>query len=110
MGFDQCRSMGEAASSTAQSNYKNTIVNMKRLVGLSYDDPRAQAEMKKVAYTCVPYKRLGGGPDSIAVRISVGGERKDVPIESVAGIFWESKNKIETRTISMTNVLYYVKT
>ena len=86
VGFDQCRSMGEAASSTAQSNYKNTIVNMKRLVGLSYDDPRAQAEMKKVAYTCVPYKRLGGGPDSIAVRVSVGGERKDVPIESVAGM------------------------
>jgi heat shock protein 4 len=78
--------MGEEASSTALSNYKNTIVNMKRLIGLAYDDPRARAEMKKVAFECVPYKHPGDGPDGIAVRVNFAGESKIVPIEAVAGM------------------------
>ncbi|KAL7440035.1 hypothetical protein ACHAXH_008857 [Discostella pseudostelligera] len=86
VGFDTSRSMGEAASSTALSNYKNTITFMKRLVGLAYDDPRAQNEMKKVAYTCVPYPHPGNGPDGIAVQVECGGETKILPIEAVAGM------------------------
>lgn len=86
VGFDQCRSMGEAASSTALSNYKNTIGYMKRLVGLSFDDPRAQSEMKKAAYKCVPYPHPGDGPDGIAVQVNLAGEQKTVPIEAVAGM------------------------
>lgn len=78
--------MGEAASSTALSNYKNTITNMKRLIGLTYDDPRAQREMKKVAFTCVPYKHPGSGPEGIAVKVNFAGETKVLPIEAVAGM------------------------
>lgn len=79
--------MGEAASSTALSNYKNTITNMKRLIGLTYDDPRAQSEMKKVAFTCVPYKHAGGGgPEGIAVKVNFADETKILPIEAVAGM------------------------
>eukprot|EP00578_Thalassiosira_sp_NH16_P017345 CAMPEP_0181110608 /NCGR_PEP_ID=MMETSP1071-20121207/18809_1 /TAXON_ID=35127 /ORGANISM="Thalassiosira sp., Strain NH16" /LENGTH=835 /DNA_ID=CAMNT_0023194399 /DNA_START=115 /DNA_END=2622 /DNA_ORIENTATION=- len=86
VGFDQSRSMGEAASSTAASNFKNTITNMKRLVGLSFDDPRAQAEMKRAAYKCVPYPHPGNGPDGIAVQVNLGGEQKTIPIEAIAGM------------------------
>ena len=86
VGFDQSRSMGEAASSTAMSNYKNTITNMKCLVGLAFDDPRAQAEMKKVAYKCVPHPHPGNGPDGIAVQVNLAGESKTLPIEAVAGM------------------------
>eukprot|EP00584_Thalassiosira_punctigera_P000565 CAMPEP_0172527422 /NCGR_PEP_ID=MMETSP1067-20121228/2109_1 /TAXON_ID=265564 ORGANISM="Thalassiosira punctigera, Strain Tpunct2005C2" /NCGR_SAMPLE_ID=MMETSP1067 /ASSEMBLY_ACC=CAM_ASM_000444 /LENGTH=839 /DNA_ID=CAMNT_0013311159 /DNA_START=175 /DNA_END=2694 /DNA_ORIENTATION=- len=87
VGFDQSRSMGEAASSTALSNYKNTITNMKRLVGLAFDDPQAQAEMKKVAYKCVPYPHPGANnPDGIAVQINLAGEQKTIPVEAVAGM------------------------
>lgn len=86
VGFDQARSMGEAALSTALSNYKNTITNIKRLVGLSFTDPRAQEEMKKVAYKCVPYPHPGNGPDGIAVSVTLAGEQKILPIEAVAGM------------------------
>jgi len=86
VGFDQSRSMGEAASSTALSNYRNTVTNIKRLVGLSYTDPRAQEEMKNIAYKCVPYPHPGDGPDGIAVSVTLGGEQKILPIEAVAGM------------------------
>jgi len=79
VSFDQSRKMGEAAGSGAVSNYKNTIKYMKRLVGLPFDDPRAKAEMEKVPYECVPMKHSLGGPDSIAVKVSVDGDKKIHP-------------------------------
>eukprot|EP00957_Ditylum_brightwellii_P043277 3279541-Ditylum_brightwellii.AAC.1 len=39
VGFGECRLMGEGASSKASSNFRNTVTNMKRLVGLAFDDP-----------------------------------------------------------------------
>jgi len=86
VGFSECRSMGEAASITATSNFKNTIMNMKRLIGLSFDDPRAQAEIKRCAFTCVPVKHSSGGPDSIGVKVNFNSEENIVPIEAVAGM------------------------
>lgn len=87
VGFDKSRSMGEAASSTALSNYKNTVTNIKRLVGLAFDDPTAQAEMKKVSYQCVPYPHPGtDSPAGIAVKVNLAGETKTIPIEAIAGI------------------------
>jgi heat shock protein 4 len=86
IGFDQSRHMGDAAQSLATSNYKNTITNMKRLVGLAFDDPRAQAEMKYCSFKCVPMKRALGGPDGIGVEVMLNGEQHTVPIEAVAGM------------------------
>eukprot|EP00970_Alexandrium_tamarense_P011244 scaffold2428_cov168-Alexandrium_tamarense.AAC.3 len=86
VGFDQCRSMGEAASSTALSNYKNTITHIKRLVGLAFEDPRAKEEMKKIAYKCVPVSRASGGPDGIGVQVNLAGEQKVIPLEAIAGM------------------------
>lgn len=86
VGFDQCRSMGEGAGISATSNYKNTIFNMKRLVGLGYDDPRAQAEMLKCPFTCVPFEKQAGGPASIGVKVNLNGEEKIVSMEAVAGM------------------------
>ena len=64
--------MGEAATSGANSNYKNTITLMKRLVGLPFDDPRAQKEMKRVNFKCVPIKHSGGGVDTVGVEVGLG--------------------------------------
>ncbi|CAB9528943.1 Hypoxia up-regulated protein 1 (Fragment) [Seminavis robusta] len=87
VGFDQCRKMGEEAQTGASSNYKNTIKHMKRLVGLSFDDPTAQAEIKKwIPFNCVPIKHPSGGPDSIGVKVSLNGEDHTVSIEAVAGM------------------------
>lgn len=84
VGFDRCRHMGEAAATSKSSNYKGTIYDMKRLVGLSYDDPRARKEMKLAPYTCVPIKH--GSANSIGVKVSLDGEEKIIPIEAVAGM------------------------
>ncbi len=86
VGFDRCRSMGEVAAMGAMTNYRNTITNMKRLIGLAFDDPRAQLEMKQVAFKCVPVPHAEGGPNSIGVEIDLSGETKVLPIETVAGM------------------------
>lgn len=78
--------MGETASITATSNYKNTVKNMKRLIGLAFDDPRAQAEIKRAPFTCVPMKHSSGGPDSIGVKVNFNSEETIIPIEAVAGM------------------------
>jgi heat shock protein 4 len=84
VGYDTSRSMGEAAASTALSNHKNTITNIKRLVGLPFDDPRAQQEMARCTFKCVPLPHASGSP-SIGVQVNYGGETKVIPIEAVAG-------------------------
>ena len=59
---------------------------MKRLIGLAFEDPRAQAEMKRAPFTCVPMKHASGGPDSIGVKVNFNSEETTVPIEAVAGM------------------------
>lgn len=85
--FDESRKMGEqVAGSTAISKFKTTIRNMKRLVGLAFDDPRAQKEMKRAPFKCVPVEHSTGGPSSIAVEVSNNGEDTIIPIEQVLGM------------------------
>lgn len=84
VGYDTSRSMGEAAASTSLSNYKNTITNIKRLIGLPFDDPRATAEMARCSFQCVPLPRATGAP-SIGVQVQYAGETKVIPVEAVAG-------------------------
>ncbi len=86
VGFSDSRSMGEAAQTTANSNFKNTIKFMKRLIGLSYHEPRAEAVMKLVPFKCVPIPHANGGPDSIGVEVTFNHETTTVPIEAVAGM------------------------
>jgi len=86
VGFDQARKMGETASSGAVSQYKSTVKNMKRLVGLAFDDSRAQKEMKLVPFECVPMKHSLGGPDSVGVKVNAAGEERILPVESVMGM------------------------
>jgi len=85
VGFDQSRTMGEQAGSTASSNYKNTVYSMKRLVGLPFDNPSAQAEMKRCSFSCVPIN-TDGQPSSIGVKVNYNSEEKVIPIEAVAGM------------------------
>lgn len=86
--FDESRRMGEDVSgSTSISKFKTTIKNMKRLIGLAFDDPRAQSEMKRVPFECFPISHSSGGPPSIGVKSSNGdGEDAIIPIEQVLGM------------------------
>jgi len=85
VGFNDSRAMGENASITASSNYRNTIKCMKRLIGLDFNEPRAQAEMKLVPFTCVPIKHANGAV-SVGVQVNFNHETVEIPIEAVAGM------------------------
>jgi heat shock protein 4 len=85
VGFGDSRSLGDAALTTATSNYLNTITYMKRLIGLSFNDPRAQAEMKFLPFKCVPISHVSGA-DSIGVQVNYHSEETVVSIEAVAGM------------------------
>lgn len=87
VGFDESRKMGEHATSGASSNFRNTVYAMKRLVGLSFDDPRAKLEMQHVAgVSFVPVPHPSGGPPSIGVSITLHNEDRVVSIEHVYGM------------------------
>lgn len=101
--FDQARKMGEAAGSGAVSNFRNTIKYMKRFVGLAFDDPRAQKEMKRVPFECVPMKHSLGGPDSVGVKVSVNGEDTILPVESVCGMMIHHMGMIAAQKAAETS-------
>ena len=95
--------MGEqVAGSTSISKFKTTIKNMKRLVGLAYDDPRAQKEMKRVPFQCVPLDHSTGGLSSIAVKVSSNGEDVVIPIEQVLGMIVHHMGMIAAKKASET--------
>lgn len=103
VGFDTSRKMGEQAATAEVSQYKNTIKNMKRLVGLAFDEPRAKKEMKLVPFECVRMKHALGGPDSIAVKVSVNGEDKIIAIEAVCGMIIHHMGMIAAQKASETS-------
>jgi heat shock 70kDa protein 4 len=90
VGFDSSRMMGEHATPGMMSNYKNTVTGtlLKRLIGLSFDDPRAKLEMERYnSYvTCMPYAHASGGPPSIGIQVQLAGETKTLPVEAVYGM------------------------
>lgn len=104
MGFDQCRKMGEDAQTGASSNYRNTIKHMKRLIGLPFNDPMAQAEIQKwIPFTCIPVKHPTGGPDSIGVKVNFNGEETVVSIEAVAGMMLKHMGMIAAKKAAETS-------
>jgi len=106
VGFDQSRTMGESAATSAKSNYKNTVFNMKRLIGLAFDDPRAQAEMQYCPFTCVPIQKPGG-TTSIGAKLNLNGEEKVVSIEAVAGMMIRHMGTIAAaKAAQSSNVTY----
>mmetsp|Transcript_34036 Transcript_34036/g.39451 ORF Transcript_34036/g.39451 Transcript_34036/m.39451 type:complete len:856 (+) Transcript_34036:147-2714(+) len=85
VGFDKCRTFGEGASSTASSNYKNTIVGMKRLVGLTFNDPRAVKEMELTPLTFAPLKHTAGS-DTIGVKVKYNDGESIISVEHAVGM------------------------
>jgi heat shock 70kDa protein 4 len=106
VGFDLSRMVGEHATSGMMSNYKNTVTGsiLKRLIGLSYDDPRATYEMEqyKSYVTCVPYPHKSGGPSSIGIQVQLSGETKTLPIEAIYGMMVQHMGEIAALKASQT--------
>merc|ERR1719261_618148 len=77
---------------------------MKRLVGLPFDDPKAQSEIQKwIPFTCVPVKHPTGGPDSIGVKVTLNGEESTVSIEAVAGMMMKHMGMIAAKKAADTS-------
>ena len=45
--------MGEGAASIARSNFKNTVREVKRLIGRSWGDPDLEADLKRLPFKCM---------------------------------------------------------
>ncbi|CAH00584.1 Hsp70 family ATPase KAR2 [Kluyveromyces lactis] len=77
---DDERLIGDAAKNQAASNPKNTIFDIKRLIGLQYNDPTVQRDIKHLPYTVV---NKGNKP---YVEVTVKGEKKEFTPEEVSGM------------------------
>jgi len=86
VAFSENRKKGELAAASATSNYKNTLKGMKRLVGLSFDDPKSQTEMSfmpGVNFVPIPHS---DGSKSIGVEVMFDGTPTVLPLEAIAGM------------------------
>jgi len=70
VAFSSSCSMGENAATSASLNYKNTIFNMKQLIGLTFEDPDAQREIEFIPYKCVSIKHGSSSYYSIGAEVT----------------------------------------
>lgn len=93
VGFDQSRNMGEHATSGITSNFKNTVKNLKRLVGLAFDDPEAQYEMKELPLSF--FKTSIGG---VGIKVTLDGETQELPVEQILGMMIHHMGEVAARS------------
>ncbi|AMD22760.1 HHL010Cp [Eremothecium sinecaudum] len=75
------RLIGDAAKNQVAANPKNTIFDIKRLIGLKYKDKTVQRDIKHLPFDIVSNKN--GAP---AVSVSVKGEEKTFTPEEISGM------------------------
>ncbi|KAI0460975.1 hypothetical protein LJB42_001304 [Komagataella kurtzmanii] len=74
------RLVGDAAKNLAASNPKNTIFDIKRLIGMKYDAPEVQRDLKRLPYTV---KSKNGQP---VVSVEYKGEEKSFTPEEISAM------------------------
>ena len=77
---DEERLIGDAAKNLAASNVNNTIYDIKRLIGLDYDDENMKRELKHLPYRIT---KKGNMP---VVSVSIQGEEKIFTPEEISGM------------------------
>ncbi|CAK9440390.1 uncharacterized protein LODBEIA_P44900 [Lodderomyces beijingensis] len=84
------RLVGDAAKNQAASNVNNTVFDIKRLIGLKYNDDTVQKELKHLPYTI---ENKGNKP---VVKVEFNGEEKTFSPEEISGmILGKMKNIAE---------------
>lgn len=86
VAFGSCRTMGEAALSTATSNFRNTVTNLKRLVGLPYNSPRAQQEIQRCPFETCSISHPNSSIPTVGVRITYQSQEQVISIEHLVGM------------------------
>lgn len=74
------RLIGDSAKNQAASNVQNTIYDIKRLIGLKYDDKSVQKELKSLPYTI---EKKNGKP---VVKVDYLNEEKTFSPEELSGM------------------------
>ncbi|KAA8917728.1 hypothetical protein TRICI_000115 [Trichomonascus ciferrii] len=77
---DDERLVGDAAKNQAASNTKNTVFDIKRLIGLKYKDASVQNDMKHLPYKVI---NKDGKPQ---VKVSYSGEEKNFTPEEISSM------------------------
>lgn len=77
---DDERLIGDAAKNQVASNPRNTVFDIKRLIGLKYDDKSVQRDIKHLPFEVV---NNNGKP---AVQVTVKGEKKVFTPEEISGM------------------------
>ncbi|CAI4044380.1 hypothetical protein N7582_003127 [Saccharomyces uvarum] len=77
---DEERLIGDAAKNQIAANPQNTIFDIKRLIGLKYNDRSVQKDIKHLPFTVV---NKDGKP---AVEVAVKGEKKVFTPEEISGM------------------------
>ena len=77
---DDERLIGDAAKNQVAANPENTIFDVKRLIGLKYNDRSVQKDIKHLPFNVID---KGGKP---AVQVTVKGEQKDFTPEEISGM------------------------
>ena len=75
------RLVGDGAKNQASSNPKNTIFDVKRLIGRDYSDPSVQADKK-----LVPYDIISKGNNKPAVQVTIGGDEVAFAPEEISAM------------------------
>lgn len=86
------RLVGDGAKNQAGTNPKNTIHDTKRLIGLKFDDPSVQDDVKKWAYTV----KSGEAGKPIIEVDAMGEKKKFHPEEVAAMVLGKMKEVAET--------------
>ncbi|EMG50993.1 78 kDa glucose-regulated protein [Candida maltosa Xu316] len=74
------RLVGDAGKSQASSNVNNTVFDIKRLIGLKYNDETVQKELKHL-----PYRIVNKGNKPV-VEVEFNGEQKDFSPEEISSM------------------------
>ncbi len=88
---DRERFLGEGARTKAQTNVKNTVTDIKRLIGRRWDDPELQEELKYLPFTVLPSDDGG-----ILVQVTYNGARHTfTPVQVLGMLLSNFKNNAD---------------
>ncbi|GJQ11868.1 hypothetical protein GpartN1_g3659.t1 [Galdieria partita] len=79
----ESRSIGESAVSSVVQNFKNTVTEVKRLLGRAYDDPEVQRQLKRSFFEIV---KEDDGRTGIRVQYGANGEKKVFSPEAIVAM------------------------
>eukprot|EP01134_Creolimax_fragrantissima_P006111 CFRG6111T1 len=88
------RFMGEAARPQMTTNFKNTISQVKRLIGMKYDDEEIQNELHNT-----PWKHSKLEDGRIGIHVTFKGEEKTFTPEQVYAMFLTQLKNISEREL-----------